>query len=328
MIDFEYINPASVEEAVSALKSRNAWIIAGGTELLNLRLKPYIIPNNLRPDTLVNLKSIPGLSQITEENGQLDIGAMTTLTAVNASSTVAGKYTALSQAAIAPAMPEIRNMATIGGNICQPVECWFYRAPYDHFDCHRKVFENQCFAMTGDHRYHSIFGLLTGCAAVHPSDTAAALVALNAKVKTTKRTVKIEDFFTFNGLFSTVLDKDEIVTDILIPTPEDGTKSASLKYNIKTFQFPIVSAAAAIKTSGGKVFSIRVCMNAVYNKPKRAFEAEDYMKGREITADNAEAAGAQAVSQAVPLPPTDGPGNRWMIQVAKTMVKRAILACQ
>jgi xanthine dehydrogenase YagS FAD-binding subunit len=328
MIDFDYINPTTIDQAVSALSSNNAWVIAGGTELLNLRLKPYIYPTELMADTLVNIKNIPGLADIKESNGTLDIGALASLTSINSSPIVQSNYKALAQAAGAPAFPEIRNMATIGGNISQPVECWFYRMPYDRFRCHRKLPSAQCYALTGDNRYHSIFGLLEGCAAVHVSDTTAALVVLNAQVKTTKRTIAIKDFFTFAGIFSNVLDKDEIVTDILIPSPEAGTKSASLKYSIKAVHFPMVSCAAAIKTSGGAVSAARICMNAVYNLPVRATGAEDYIMGKAITASNAEAAGEEAVSSAAALPHTEGPGNKWMIQIAKTMVKRAILACQ
>jgi xanthine dehydrogenase YagS FAD-binding subunit len=328
MIDFDYINPTTIDQAVSALSSNSAWIIAGGTELLNLRLKPYIYPPELMVDTLVNIKNIPGLTDIKENNGTLDIGALTTLTNINASSIVQANYKALSQAAGAPAFPEIRNLATIGGNICQPVECWFYRMPYDHFKCHRKFSSAPCYALTGDNRYHSIFGLLEGCAAVHVSDTAAALVVLNARVKTTKKTIPIEDFFAFNGIFSNVLDKDEIVTNIQVPVPETGTKSASLKYSIKAVHFPIVSCAAAIKITGGVVSAARICLNAVYNLPVRATSAEESLTGKTINATNAEAASEEAVSSAAELPHTEGPGNKWMIQIAKTMVKRVILACQ
>jgi xanthine dehydrogenase YagS FAD-binding subunit len=328
MIDFDYINATSVADATSALASHNAWIIAGGTELLNLRMKPNIYPQSLMPDTLVNIKTIPGLNSINESNGMLDIGALTKLTAVNTSSVVQANYNALAQAAGAPAFVEIRNMGTIGGNICQPVECWYYRAPYLSFNCHRKTPNNPCYALLGDNRYHSIFGLLSGCAAVHPSDTVASLVALNARVKTSKRTVAIENFFSFNNLFSTVLDKDEIVTNIQVPTPAAGTKSASLKISIKRVEFPVVSCAAAITTSGGVVTAARICMNAVYNLPIRATSAEQAMMGKPINTANAEAAGAEAVSGAAALPVVEGPGNKWIIQVAKTMVKRAILACQ
>ena len=328
MIDFDYINASSVSEASSVLASHNAWIIAGGTEVLNLRLKNNIYPQALFPDTLVNIKTIPGLNNINESSSALDIGALTKLSAINNSATVQSKYTALAQAAGAPAYVEVRNLGTIGGNICQPVECWYYRTPYVRFNCHRKTPANPCYALLGDNRYHSIFGLLEGCAAVHPADTVAALVALNASVKTSKRTIAIENFFTFNNLFSTVLDKDEIVTSIQVPTPVAGTKSASIKYSIKKVEFPVVSAAAAITVSGGTVTAARICMNAVYNLPIRATGAEQAIIGKAINETNADAAGSAAVASAAPLPLIEGPGNGWIIPSAKAIVKRVILACQ
>jgi len=155
----------------------------------------------------------------------------------------------------------------------------------------------RCYALEGDTRYHSIFGgsVEEGCIAVHPSDTAPALIALNARVKTSKRTVRAEDFFQVDVSRTTVLENDEIVTEIQVPAPADGTKSAFLKFALrKSIDFPIVNCASMISCSGGKVDAARICLNAVYVKPYRAVVAEKAIIGKEISNDHAEAAGRQS----------------------------------
>ncbi len=311
-----HVNATTIAEATSALGA-NAAVIAGGTDIYGY-LKAMLSPNE--PDTLVNIKGISGLDGIEESGGVLKIGALTRLADIANSSVVQGNYAALAEAAKKVASPELRNMGTIGGNICQFIRCWYYRAEFNAFPCLRKNPSGICNALVGDNRYHSIYGTLEGCVAVNPSDTAPALVALNASVVTSKKTIAIEDFFAVNGEKTTVLDDDEIVTEIQVPTPAAGTKSAFVKYAIrKSFDFPVVNCAAAISSS-----SARICLNAVYNNPHRATEAEDSISGQTINDANAEAAGEAAVASAIALP---GGNNKYMIQIAKTMVKRAILAC-
>ncbi len=312
-----HVNATTIAEATSALGA-SAAVIAGGTDIYGY-LKAMLSPNE--PDTLVNIKGISGLDGIEEAGGVLKIGALTRLTDIAESSVVQGNYAALAEAAKKVASPELRNMGTIGGNICQKIRCWYYRAEFNAFNCLRKNPSGICNALVGDNRYHSIFGTLEGCVAVNPSDTAPALVALDAKIVTTKNTTgyDAEDFFAANGEKTTVLDDDEIVTEIQVPTPAAGTKSAFVKYAIrKSFDFPVVNCAAVISGSDA-----RICLNAVYNNPHRATEAEDVIKGQTINEANAEAAGAAAVTTATALP---GDNNKYMIQIAKTLVKRAILA--
>ncbi len=318
MKEFTHVNATTIAEAVSALSGGNAAVIAGGQDILG-ELKTMMSPNS--PTKLVNIKGISGLSDLKEEGGMLKIGALVKLTDVAESATVRSNYAALAEAANKSCSPEIRNAGTVVGNICQKVRCWYYRAEYNSFNCLRKNTSGICNALVGDNRYNSIFGTLEGCVAVNPSDTAPALVALNASVVTTSRTIAIDDFFAVNGEKTTVLDDDEIVTEIQVPTPAAGTKSAFVKYAIrKSFDFPVVNCAAAISSS-----SARICLNAVYNNPRRATEAEDSIRGQTITDASAEAAGAAAVAGATALP---GDKNKYMIQIAKTMVKRAILACK
>jgi xanthine dehydrogenase YagS FAD-binding subunit len=313
---FEHVNAGTVDEAAAVLKEKKASIIAGGTDILGA-MRFEILPDY--PEVLVNLKSIVGLEYIKEEAGMLKIGALTRLEDIAKSAVVQTKYTALAEAAHRTASPHIREMGTIGGNICQLTRCWYFRNPDNRFNCIRKG-GKKCYAITGENRYHSIFGAVKGCAAVNPSDTAPALVALNAKIKTNKRMIEAENFWDMVKPGSTVLSTDEIVTEIQVPAPARGTKSSFIKFAIRSsIDFPIVNCAAVI----GKG-EARICLNAVHNKPYRVFDAEDLIRGKSINEKNADAAGAAAVTKARALP---GDRNKWKIQIARTMVKRAILGC-
>lgn len=318
---FTHINAASIDEAVAALRQygKRAAVIAGGTDLLG-KMKDEILPTY--PEALVNIKSIPGLDAIGYEGGNLIIGALARLEDIATNDAVKKEYPGLAEAARRTASTHLREMGTIGGNICQDIRCWYYRNPNNRFPCLRKG-GGRCYAIKGDNRYHSIFGgsVEEGCYAVHPSDTAPALVALNAAISTTKRSVKAEDFFQVMPLKTTILDDDEIVTHIELPPPEG--KSAFIKFALrKAIDFPIVNCAAMLAIKGKKVVSARICLNAVYVKPYRSLAAEVAILGKAITEANAEAAGAAAVSKAAPM--TD---NAYMVPVAKAMVKRAILGC-
>ena len=313
---FAHVDALTVDEASSILKNGKASLIAGGTDLLG-GLRFEILPNH--PETVVNLKTIPGLDYIREEGGLLKIGAMTRLEDIAHSSLVKTKYAALAEAAHRTATPHIREMGTIAGNICQTTRCWYFRLPDNRFNCIRKGGQ-QCFAVMGDNRYHSIFGAMKSCFAVNPSDTAPALVALDAKIRTNRRLIPAENFWDMAIPGSTVLAADEIVTEIEVPAPASGAKSAFIKFAIrKSIDFPIVNCAAVIGKDDA-----RVCLNAVFNTPRRATEAEEVIKGKAITEANAEAAGTAAIEAAMVLP---GDRNKWKIQIARTMVKRAILAC-
>lgn len=319
---FAHVNASTIDEAVLALRryGNKAAIIAGGTDLLG-KMKDEILPTY--PEALVNIKTIPGLDFIKEQDGMLTIGALTRLEDIATNTTVKDRYSALAEAAHRTASTHLREMGTIAGNICQDIRCWYYRNPNNRFPCLRKG-GGRCYAIDGDNRYHSIFGgsVEGGCYAVHPSDTAPALIALDARIKTSKRLINAEDFFQVEVIKTTVLDDDEIVTEIQIPTPPG--KSAFIKFALrKSIDFPIVNCAAMLTSSKGKVTAARVCLNAVYVKPYRATKAEEAIVGKPIDEANAEAAGSAAVSEAKPLT-----HNTYMVQIAKTMVKRAILACK
>jgi xanthine dehydrogenase YagS FAD-binding subunit len=313
MKPFNHTNAKSLAEVRTALSGGKTVIIAGGTDLLGT-LKDNILPQY--PSTVINLKTVPGLDFIKEEGGVLKIGAVTRLADIAANQTIKQRYTALAQAASRVATPHVRDMGTIGGNIAQLHRCWYFRKPENRFNCIRKG-GNQCFAMTGDNRYHSIFGAVNRCIAVNPSDIAPALIALNARVLTDRRAIEAENFFDVRTPGNTVLEADETIREIQIPAPPAGAKSAFLKFAIrKSIDFPIVNCAVMV--GGG---SPRICLNAVAPKPYRATKAEAAIAGKKINEKNAEAAGEAAVADARPLE-----ASRFKVQIAKTLVKRALLA--
>lgn len=286
-------------------------------------MKDRILPTY--PEALINIKTIPDLNTIQETDDKLRIGALVTLTEVAENEIIRSKYSALAKAASRTASPHLRNMGTIAGNICQDIRCWYYRAPRNRFSCLRKG-GGRCYAIKGDNRFHSIFGgsVKGGCVAVHPSDTAPALIALNASIITSNRTIKAEDFFNVGVLHNTtVLEDHEIVTAIEVPKPEPGTSSAFIKFSLrKSIDFPIVNCAAVIARDGERVKQARICLNAVSVVPRRVDKAEEALIAKAVDEKNAEEAGIAAVADATPLE-----GNAYMVQITKAIVKRTILAC-
>ncbi len=324
MKKFVHINAHSVDEAVSALNryQGKAQLIAGGTDLLG-KMKDMILPRY--PEAVVNLKTIPGLDFIREVAGGLTIGALTRLEDIAVHPLIKEKFTALSQAAGRTASPHIREMGTLAGNICQDIRCWYYRTPDNRFPCLRKG-GGRCYAIEGDNRYHSIFGgtVEEGCYAVHPSDTAPALVALKAVIKTSMRTIPVDAFFEVGVTKTTVLAPDEIVLEIQITDPDRETKSAFIKFALrKSIDFPIVNCAAAVTLKDQKIDKVRICINAVHVRPYRPAAAEEAFIGKPLNEETAELAGNLAVTHAKPMK-----HNGYMVQIARVMVKRTLLACE
>lgn len=321
---FEHVDAKTVGEAVSLLNKSagKAQLLAGGTDLLGV-LKDSILPTS--PDVVINLKTIKGLTYIKRAEGELRIGALTKLVDIAESSVVKGQWGALAEAAEAVATPNIRNMATLAGNLCQDVRCWYYRYPHhvgSRILCYRKG-GSQCFAVTGDNRYHAILGGKV-CFAVNPSDTAVALTALDATIKVAgakgEKTIPISKFYTPLG---TVLKTDEIVTEIQVPTPLQATKQTFLKSSVrKTIDFALVSVASAITVKAGVCEDVRIALGGVAPTPVRANKAEAAVKGKHLDATVAEAAGNSAVTGAMPLPL-----NNYKVEMAKSLVKNALLSC-
>ncbi len=319
---FTHINATSVDEAVSLLRryGGRASLIAGGTDLLG-KLKDEFMP--AYPEAVVNLKTIPGLDFIRQEGDTLKIGALTRLADIAANPVIQSRYAALAEAANRTASPALREMGTLGGNLCQDVRCWYYRNTNNRFPCLRKS-GGACYALEGDDRYHSIFGgnVENGCIAVHPSDTAPALIALGARIQTSRRTIPSGSFFRVGECKTTVLDDDEIVTEIHVPFPPG--KSAFAKFALrKAIDFPIVNGAAMIAVSDGTVSAASICLNAVYVIPYLATSAAQTLLGKPLDEAAAQAAADAAVQNASPRH-----RNRYMIEAARTVVKRIVLACK
>jgi xanthine dehydrogenase YagS FAD-binding subunit len=288
---------------------------AGGTDLF-AGLKGMVLPEP--PTTVVNLKTIPDMDYIREEGGMLRIGALATLTNILESSIVQSKYQGLAEAAHQAATPALRNMGTIGGNLCQEVRCWYYRAEHNAFFCFRKG-GPLCFLVPGNNERHS--AILGGqvCFASFPSETAIPLTALDATIVTTKRNIPISEFFVVLG---NVLDDDEIVTEIQVPEPDAATKQIFIKMRRrKALDWAISSVATAITVTGGSVTDARIVMGGIAPVPWRSTDAEDAIKGGPITEATATAAGDAAVDGALPLS-----GNLYKVHITKTLVKRAVLA--
>lgn len=323
MKPFKYINAKTLNEAVALSRQYQGKVkvVAGGTDLIGELKDRVLMPY---PEALVNIKTIPDMGYIRQESGSLRIGALAKLCQIATSPIVKEKYNVLAQAAHSVGSPQIRNMGTIGGNLCQDSRCWYYRAsPWcgAPFVCLRKG-GRLCHAVAGENWYHSIFGGPRGCFAVHPSDTAPALIALNAVAKTTKRMVVLENFF--DALTGTVLDSDEIVTEIEVPSPVDGTKSAYLKFGLrKAIDFGIVSVACVLMVEGLVCRNARIVLGGVAPVPWRSEAAENAVKGKPLNERTAEAGGSAAVAKTITLS-----DNRYKVEIAKALVKRAILACE
>jgi xanthine dehydrogenase YagS FAD-binding subunit len=313
---FENVNVATLEEAISVLAEGNAMATAGSTDVVST-LRARILREY--PLTVVNLKTItPGMDYIREEGGMLKIGTLTRLGDIARSALIQNKWTALAEAAHKSASPNVREIGTMGGNICQLSRCWYFRKRENRFDCIRKG-GAICHAIEGDNRYNSIFGDINGCVCVNASDIAPALIALGATIITTRREVEAEQIWDFAIPGTTILDADELITEIQVPEADSSVKSAFVKFALrKSIDFPVVNCAVAI--GGG---AARICLNAVFVTPYRPRAAEEAIAGKSITEENAEAAGEEAVKDNVPLSM-----NGWKVQIARTMVKRAILGCQ
>jgi len=325
MQPFNHVNVTTVAEAVAAITDPSVRVIAGGTDLLNaLQLGIYSSTTAIPyPTTLVNLKTIPNMDYITVASGTLKVGALAKLADIASSSVVQGNYSLLSQAASAVATPNVRNMGTLGGNLCQSVECWYYRFPDrlgGYIDCHRKTPGNPCYAAGGVNTYHSIFGAPKGCFSVYPSDTATALLALNASIETSARTIPIASFF--DALTGTVLNTGEIVTEIDVPTPAAGTTQTFIKNAQRNaIDFAVASVAAALTMNGSTCTAAKIALGGVAPTPLESTAAENAIVGQTVNATTAAAAANAAVADATPLT-----YNTYKVPTVKYIVSQAILS--
>jgi xanthine dehydrogenase YagS FAD-binding subunit len=322
MRSFTHIDAHTVNEGCSLLRKHKgkAVLNAGGTDLFTTLKGENLLEY---PEAVINIKTIPGLEYIREDRDGCKIGSLTKLSDIVGSLLVKERYRVLWEAARSVATPQIRNAATLGGNLCQDIRCWYYRYPGPMggpIHCLRKG-SGPCLAVKGDNRYHAI---LDGkkCFAVCPSDTAVALTALDGEITIAnskgERKLAVGEFF---GPMGNALNKDEMVTKIRIPEVLTSAKQTFLKFVLrKPVDFAIVSVACVISTEGAICSDARIALGAVAPGPVRASKAEEVLKGRSVDEATAEEAARQALAGAKPLNM-----NAYKVEIAKTLVKRAIL---
>jgi xanthine dehydrogenase YagS FAD-binding subunit len=324
MKTFANLNPRNVREAAtSARRARDEqWVpafVGGGSDLLAL-IKDRIIA----PDVLVNLKTVAGLSEVTHATGGgVTIGGLITLDALSQDSTVQRGYALLAEAAAGVATPQIRNAGTLAGNICQRPWCWYYRAG---FPCY-KAGGDQCFSFSGENQFHAIFGGGPSYI-VHPSDTAAALVALDATFHlvgpTGDRDVRAADFFVLprqNTARENVLAEDEVLASVRLPASKPSARSRYQKVmDREAWTHAVVSVAAVLEMDGQTCRRARVVLGGVAPIPWQLPEVERLLEGQRITLDLATKAGDVSVSGARPLSK-----NAYKIPLTKALVRRTVL---
>lgn len=311
---FDYSNPTSVAEAAKLLT--NKWgevdVLAGGTDQISL-MKEYLHA----PKRVVNIKNIKELGGISKASGGLRIGAIATLDELAGHADVRKLFPSLSQAAMGVSSPQIRNMGTVGGDLCQRPRCWYFRQGLGLLAPQAK---------TGENRYHAIFGN-EKAAFVSASSLAPALIALGAKVKLVSangnREVPVEKFFvtpTSDGVREIALLPNEILTEIIVP----GGQTRNATYEVRqkhALDWPLTAAAVALTMKGSTVSSARIVMGHVAPIPWVATGAQQALAGKTITEEVAEQAAQAAVAGATPLR-----DNAYKVQLAKVAVKRALLA--
>jgi len=318
MQNFEYASPSSVKAATALLGSSwaDAQVLAGGTDLISL-MKDYIET----PRRVVNIKNIKELSGIHSSKGHVRIGALVTFEELMNHNSIRKEFPSLVSAVRGVTSPQIRNMGTVGGDLCQRPRCWYFRSGNGLL----AMKDGKSLVPMGENRYHAIFG--SGPAHfVSASGLGPALVALGAKVQITSasgsREVGLDKFFVSPSNETTreiVLAPNEILTEIMVPT--SGMKNATYEVREKdALDWPLATASVALKMKGNAVESGTVVLGYVASTPWVAAEAGRMLSGKTITDDIAEQIGKAAVADAKPLS-----DNAYKVQLAKVAVKRALL---
>jgi len=325
---FEWMNATSVAEAVNALKSTSApgdlddaaRPIAGGQDLLTT-MKEYIT----RPTRVVNLKSIRGLDKIElDGQGGLRIGALVTLNQLEDDANVRKNFPGLAEAAHSIGTPQIRNLGTVGGNLCQRPRCWYFRL--EEVVCLKKG-GSECYAATGENKYHAIFGGGPSYI-VHPSDLAPMLLALGASVNVAggngQRTIPLDKFFILpadNVRRENVLKNDEIITEVTVPASKLAANSTYLKFKERdSMDFAISAVAAAVSFGANKTVSeARIVLGGVAPIPWRVPKAESLLIGKTMSKDLLAEVAKIALEGAEPLAK-----NAYKIPLTQTLVRRAL----
>jgi xanthine dehydrogenase YagS FAD-binding subunit len=318
---FEYASPTTVKEATALLGPtfNDAQVLAGGTDLISM-MKDFVAS----PKRVVNIKGISELAGVAKTSGGVRIGAAVTFDELASHQLIRSEFPSLVTAALGVASPQIRNMGTVGGDLCQRPRCWYFRGGHGLL----AMQDGKSLVPNGENRYHAIFG---GGPAyfVSPSSLGPALAALGAHVKISSpsgtRSVAVERFFLIpkTGADREIdLRANEIVTEIVIPSSSGSLKNATYEVRHKeALDWPLATASVALKMSGSKVSSARIVMGHVAPTPWEAAAAEKSLTGKSVDEATAEMAAEEAVRGAQPLSQ-----NGYKVQLAKVAVKRALLA--
>jgi xanthine dehydrogenase YagS FAD-binding subunit len=319
---FELFQPTTVDDTLALLETykKDAWVLAGGLDTFD-----WLKDRNKRRKVVVDLSGVEELRGVkTTDDGGIEIGAATTLTNLVKHPLVKEKYPILTQAAELVASPQIRNQGTVGGNVSQDTRCWYYRSGWS---CYRAG-GNICYADTPSaiNREHAIFDA-NRCVAVNPSDTAPALIALDAKMvirsSDGERVVDAENYFigpSVDIMRMTVLRPGELLTAIRVPATWAGAEFYFEKVRERqVWDFPLVNVAAALKVANGTIQGSRIVVNAVAARPMRLTSVEDAVAGKPRNEETATMAGELAVQGARPLA-----HNEYKIPLMRNLVKRAI----
>ena len=304
MRNFSYIRVGTPEEGARLLAGRNdgrVQVLAGGTDLI-----PLLKEDIYSPDTLVDISGWAEGVGIERAGDSLVLGARTPLSAIADDVTIRGEYTALTDACRLAATPQLRNMGTIGGNLLQQTRCWYYRGP---FDCWLKGGE-KCFARDGENEYHSIF--TTGdspCVSAHPSDPAAALLALDASVRFTtssegEREMPLEDLYALpepSRRSFVTLPNNAVITAVLLPNPSGNRRSTYVKAMARAAWGFALTGVAIVLEGEGTVTKARVALSGVAPIPIRAREVEEALVGKAITEISGDTLADLLVAEAQPL---------------------------
>jgi xanthine dehydrogenase YagS FAD-binding subunit len=292
---------------------------SGGSDLLGL-VKDRLV----MPDVIVNLRSVKGLDQIASASGGLNIGGQISLDALSRHAQVRRDYAVLAEAAESVATPQIRNFGTLSGNVCQRPWCWYFRNGFPCF----KAGGNQCFSVTGENQFHAIFGGGPSYI-VHPSDTAPALVALDAQFRIVgpsgERTVSAADFFVGpkqNAARENALADDELLASVHLPAPRAGVRSTYHKImDREAWTHAVVSAAMVLEMDKDVCHSARIVLGGVAPIPWRVPDAERILAGQRITPELAARAAEVALMGAAPLAK-----NAYKVPLTKSVIERTALA--
>ncbi|MDQ0559817.1 xanthine dehydrogenase YagS FAD-binding subunit [Rhizobium mesoamericanum] len=321
MRDFGYVRAGSLEDARLHARQSGAMLLAGGTTLLDLAKCGVA-----EPETVIDISHLPDLSQISADSNGVTIGALAKMEDVAGSPGIRANYPAISQSLLLAASPQLRNMATIGGNLLQRTRCPYFRDPAAFAACNKRSPGSGCSAIGGVTRNHAVLGTSENCIASYPGDLAVALVALEATIDLGDRKVAADEFFVAPGNTperETILQRGEMVVSISVPASSVARNSTYLKVRDRqSFEFAAASAAVGLELAadGKTILDIRVALGGVATKPWRARSVEKALIGKDLDAGTVENAARLAMEGAV----THG-GNRYKIELAPRVVTRAIL---